>query len=197
MMGTRRAGWTGVLLVMAIVGGCATGTERAPSGEPGLVLPAELVIMPVGDDRDPRENAVDVTREVRNAASRILAKRGYVALARDEIAPGAVPAPRNLSAAQGRDLAPLGPRDSGALVFVAVTGVEEGYDYGGDNYVVKVVGVVVDPVTSRILWKSTGFGRTSLGGFMRIFAPQSSSYDAVYDAVKNLFRTLPRRDAKP
>jgi hypothetical protein len=57
---------------------------------------------------------------------------------------------------------------------------------------VVVSGVIVDPTSATIVWRGRGTGATSLGGFLRIFAPQSTAYDAVYEAVRNLLRGLPR-----
>jgi hypothetical protein len=123
---------------------------------------------------------------------RLLRKRGYVAIPRDEVEKDGVAAPATLVGAAGSDLAPLGPPDAGSLVFLAVDRVDEGYGYGGQEYRVVVTGVIVDPKSAKIVWRGKGTGATSLGGFLRIFAPQSTAYDAVYEAVRDLFRALPK-----
>lgn len=173
------------------LGACAMMSPRGPGEFVVDAFGRDLVLMPVGDERPPTPDRIDVSRDVRSASLRILTKKGYAAFARDELAAGGVAAPRGLGKAPPSELAALGPRDAGMLAYVAVTKVEHGYDHGGEKFDVTLTGVIVDPVTSKVLWRDTGSGRTSLGGFMRIFSPQSPSYDAVYAAVKSLFRNLP------
>jgi hypothetical protein len=54
-------------------------------GEQALDLPASLVLMPVGDARDDRFEDVEFSRYVRDAAVRVLGRKGYSAIPRDEI----------------------------------------------------------------------------------------------------------------
>jgi len=162
---------------------------------PVIALPAEMVLMPITDERAPEPDVVDVSHDVRSAAVRLLRKRGYVATPRDELEKDGMAAPATLMGATGKDLAALGPRDAGSLVFLAVDRVEESYGYGGEEYRVVVSGIVVDPKTTAIVWRGKGTGTTSLGGFLRIFAPQSTAYDAVYEAVRDLVRSLPKGPA--
>lgn len=179
--------------VALALGGCAGRDVDASSGAtPELVLPTEMILMPITDERPPTPDAVDVSRDVRSAAVRLLRKRGYVAIPRDEVEKDGVAAPATLVGAAGSDLAPLGPPHAGSLVFIAVDRVDEGYGYGGEEYRVVVSGVVVDPKSAKIVWRGKGTGATSLGGFLRIFAPQSTAYDAVYEAVRDLLRGLPK-----
>jgi hypothetical protein len=183
----------GVMLLLALAGCSATSGGGAEAHV--QLSSADLVLMPVGDERRPSPDLVDVTRDVRNTTLRVLAKKKYNPAARDDLVRGGVAAPRDLGTARAEELAALGPRDAGPLVYVAVTSVRRHYDFGGEKFAVIVSGVIVDPVTARVLWRDTGSGRSSLGGFMRIFSPQSPSYDAVYDAVKNLFRNLGARES--
>jgi len=181
------------VVLLVLLGGCARrGVDGGVAGSPELVLPTEMVLMPITDERPPKPDSVDISRDVRSAAVRLLRKRGYVAIPRDELYERGVAAPATLVGAAGRDLAALGPRDAGSLVFLAVDQVQESYGYGGREYRVVISGLVVDPNTSTIVWRGKGTGETSLGGFLRIFAPQSTTYDAVYEAVRNLLRDLPK-----
>jgi len=185
----------GVILCMAL-GGCAGHRRDAGLGE-SPALPADMVLMPITDERPPRPDAVDVSRDVRNVAVRLFRKRGYAATPRDEIVKEGLAAPATLRGAHGQDLAALGPNDAGPLIFIAVDRVDEGYGYGGNEYHVLLSAVIVDPRTGRILWKGTGTGSTALGGFLRIFSPQSPTYDAVYEAVRDLLRPLPKYAGDP
>lgn len=181
-----------VLLLVSLSGCVRRGVDGAVAEGPELVLPAEMVLMPITDERPPEPGSVDISRDVRSTAVRLLRKRGYVAIPRDELYKQGLAAPATLVGVAGRDLAALGPRDAGSLVFLAIDQVQESYGYGGREYRVVISGLVVDPKTSTIVWRGKGTGTTSLGGFLRIFAPQSTTYDAVYEAVRNLLRDLPK-----
>ena len=182
-----------LLLVAISLAGCAGRDEGAgEEAAQAVVLPAEMVLMPIIDERPPRPESADVSREVRDSAVRLLGKRGYAVTPRDEFEKGAVAAPTTLIGKTGRELAAIGPRDAGALVFVAIEQVEKGYDYGGDQYRVTLAAVIVDPRSGSIVWRGKGFGTTSLGGFLRILTLRSASYEAVYSAVRNVFRSLPK-----
>jgi hypothetical protein len=175
------------------LGGCAgRDVDTSAGATPELVLPTDMILMPITDERPPGPDAVDVSHDVRSAALRLLRKRGYVATPRDELDKRGVAAPATLVGAAGSDLAPLGPRDAGPLVFLAVDRVDQSYGYGGDQFRVVVSGVIVDPRSEKIVWQGKGTGTTSLGGFLRILAPQSTAYDAVYEAVRDLLRALPK-----
>jgi hypothetical protein len=176
--------------------GCAGGSRAVADRErSAVVLPASMVLMPVGDERVPSPLDVDPTRDVRTVTLRILGKKGYSVAPRDEIAGGGVAAPASLVGVDGEQLAALGPSDAGALLFISITEVERSYDYSGESFLIELSAVIVDPRSRQIVWRSTGRGRTSLSGFMRIFTPQSRTYDAVYDAVRSLFSTVPKRGA--
>jgi hypothetical protein len=180
------------VLVSCSASGCAGRNAAGASAAPALVLPTDMVLMPITDERPPQPDAVDISRDVRNASIRLLHKHGYVATPRDELEKEGIAAPTTLNGATGADLAALGPRDAGPLVFVGVDRVDESYGYGGYEYRVVLSAVIVDPTSGKIVWQGTGTGTTSLGGFFRIFSPQSTTYDAVYESVRDLFWPLPK-----
>jgi len=185
--------------VVAAIILAACSTDRPTDGAEGELavppLPAELVLMPISDERAQRFEDVEVSRYVRDAAVRVLARKGYAAVPRDEIAGRGLAAPQNLEEMTASDLAALAPKGADGLLFLSLTRVDRGYTYGGDDYAVSVSGVVVDADTRTIVWRGSGSGRTSLGGFFHVFSPRSPAYDAVYSALKNLFRTVPKRRA--
>jgi hypothetical protein len=193
--GTSRTLFARVLVVVICVwlGACAGRRGAAGPDEPSaLALPTDMVLMPITDERPPGPDAVDISRDVRNVAVRLFRKRGYVATPRDQIVKEGLAAPTTLRGVSGADLAALGPSDAGPLIFIAVDRVDEGYGYGGNEYRVVLSAVIVDVKTGRIVWQGAGSGSTALGGFLRIFSPQSQTYDAVYEAVRDLLRPLPK-----
>ena len=178
-----------------VLAACATNqnADGAKGQLETLPLPVELVLMPIGDERAERFENVEISRYVRDAAVRVLAGKGYAAVPRDDVASRGLAAPRDVDKMTGAELAALAPSGASTLLFLTLTRVERGYTYGGDDYAITLSGVVVDAVTKKILWRGIGSGRTSLGGFFRVLSPSSPGYDAVYGALRNLFRTVPKR----
>jgi hypothetical protein len=183
------------LVASLLVSACAsrqTGSSGA-DGEQVLTLPASLVLMPVGDERDARFEDVELSRYVRDAAVRVLGRKGYTALPRDEIEKGGLPAPRHIESMEPGELAALAPPGAEGLLFLSLTRARREYGYGGPQYDVTLSGLIVSPNTKTIIWRGSGSGRTSLGGFLRILSPSSPAYDAIYEALQHLFRDVPKR----
>jgi hypothetical protein len=151
--------------------------------------------MPVGDERESRFEDVELSRYVRDAAVRVLGRKGYTALPRDEIEKKGLPAPRDIDHMAASDLAALAPPGADGLLFLTLTRVRREYGYGGAQYDVTLSGIVVSPNTRTIVWRGSGSGRTSLGGFLRVLSPSSPAYDAIYEALQHLFRDIPKRRA--
>ena len=182
------------VLAALLLAGCAAGNgAKEQAAEAAPLLPVDLVLMPVGDERADRFEDVELNRYVREAAIRVLARKGYQAIPRDAVAHEGQAAARALDEMTGTELAALGPDGASALLFLAITRAEHSYTYGGDDYTVTLSGVVVTPSTRSIVWRDSGSGRTSLGGFLRIFSPRSPAYDAIYQALQHLFHDVPKR----
>ena len=178
-------------LALLLVASCSAGKDVSKDAPP--LLPIDLVLMPIGDERPDRFQDVELSRYVRDAAVRVLARKGYQAVPRDELARKGIAAPRDLDQMSGADLAALGPDGADGLLFLAITRADHSYTFGGEDYAVTLSGVVVQPDARRIVWRDSGSGNTSLGGFLRIFSPRSPAYDAIYQALQNLFRDVPKR----
>lgn len=183
------------LVASLVTSACAPrqGGSGGAHGEPAIDLPAALVLMPVGDARDDRFEDVDLTRYVRDAAVRVLGRKRYAVVPRDEIEEDGLPALRKPADMTASELAALAPPGAEALVFLSLTRVRQEYGDGGPQYEVTLSGTIVNPSTQTIVWRGTGSGRTSLGGFLRILSPSSPAYDAIYEALQHLFRDVPKR----
>ena len=183
------------LVSSLVISACAsrqTGSG-AVDGAPELILPASLVLMPVGDEREARFEDVELSRYVRDAAVRVLGRKGYTALPRDEIEKQGLPAPRDIDHMVVSDLAALAPPGADGLLFLTLKRVRREYGYGGEQYDVTLSGIIVSPKTRTVVWRGSGSGRTSLGGFLRVLSPSSPAYDAIYEALQHLFRDVPKR----
>lgn len=180
-----------------LLAACAANrdADSAKGEHEALPLPAELVLMPIGDERAERFEDVELPRYVRDAAVRVLAGKGYAAVPRDDVAKSGLAAPQDIDKMTPAELAALAPNGASTLLFLSLTRVERAYTFGGEDYDVTLSGVVVDAATKKVLWRGMGSGRTSLGGFFHVFSPRGPAYDAIYGALKNLFRTVPKHRA--
>jgi len=183
-------------LVVALAMSACAPRQKGSSGADGeqaLDLPASLVLMPIGDAREDRFADVELSRYVRDAAVRVLGRKGYAAMPRDEIEKEGLVAPRKPDEMTASELAALAPPGAEALVFLSIARARREYGYGGPQYDITLSGIIVSPRTQAIVWRGSGSGRTSLGGFLRILSPSSPAYDAIYEALQHLFRDVPKR----
>jgi len=177
---------------LALVAACSAPREPV-FADPSLleITTKELVLMPVVDQRENRMDQFDVGRHVRSAADRVLAKKGYTVLTSRLLEGAERPPFEGFAQLSAAELSKLGPADSKMLLFIAVDGVSHAYDRFGDEYYVRVSGILVDRDLSRVIWRDNGSGDTNFGGLLSVMSPAGSQYDAVYEALTNLFRTVP------
>ena len=186
-----------LLVVGVAVGGCARlGIGPEPDPSEVVVLPGSMVFMPVADARSDPYTHGEVRGYAREAAGRVLTKKGYALVPHHVIDGVESPPLADISDMSGTELAALGPDEAEWLLFVFVTKVLEGYDGAGETYQVGVGGIVVNREDGSILWQSSGSGRsTKRGGLLRLLPPTPVEYNAVYDAMQALFVYIPRAGA--
>jgi len=136
---------------------------------------------------------------VRKAAHRLLAKKGYALLSRDLFDEPGVSRPRvalrSLDGVSPSELAALGPAGAETLLYIFVKEVSQHYDGGGDAYRIVLSAVVVDQDSETIIWRSSGVGTSNFGGMLRAASPFRGQYDAAYEALVEVFSSIPNRKA--
>jgi hypothetical protein len=194
----RLGAWSvGVVTLLALTASACAPQREAIYADTGLseVLIGDLVLMPIADHRAERlDHGFDIGREIHDAAGKVLAKKGYSVTAATVLDSGSRMPAGGFEGLSESELAVLGPVDSKMLVFIAVTGVDKGYDRGGDEYMVRLTAIVVDRASSRVIWRDNGSGNSNFGGLLAVMTPAGRRYDAVYEALVNLFKTVPDRD---
>ena len=183
-----------VLMLAVVAGGCSS-RRAAVYAAPALeaVLTDELVLMPIVDQRADRFVPFEIARDVRTATPDVLGKKGYTVVASAQIEGGERPPFEGFEELSADDLAALGPEGSATLLFLGVTEVAKTYGGGGDEYRVRVTGILVDKGSQSVVWRDTGSGTSNFGGLLSVLSPSGSQYDAVYEALTSLFRTVPDR----
>jgi hypothetical protein len=177
--------------------GCARlGIQPPPDPSEVVALPESMVLMPVADDRAEPYSHGEVRNYVREAAGKVLAKKGYVVVpyqALEGVDSSPVQGIVNLT---GDELAALGPEGAEWLLFVSVTKIVEGYDSSGPALDIGVTGIVVNRNDGTVLWRSAGSSRSSKrGGLLRLLPPTPAGYNSAYDALQALFAYIPKAGA--
>jgi hypothetical protein len=185
----------GVVVATLVAGGGCASRRAAAYADPALgqTLTEQIVLMPIVDQRAERFDPFDVARDVRVAAPRVLAKKGYTAVAAASLDGAGRPPFEGFESLSARELAALGPEGGETLLFLGVTEVRHTYGGGGDEYRVRVTGTLVDKRSQRVLWRDSGSGTTNFGGLLSVMTPEGSRHDAVYEALTRLLRTVPDR----
>jgi hypothetical protein len=151
----------------------------------------ELILMPIVDQRENRLDKFEVGRYVRTATDKVLTKKGYTVLSSRHLDGSERPPFEGIDGMSARELANLGPDGSELLLFIVVRDVTHAYDALGEEYHVRLSGLLVDRSEERVLWRDKSSGDTNFFGFMSLLTLPGSQYDAVYEALMNLFRTVP------
>ncbi len=180
------------ILLTACVASCAN-KRRASFADAALVDVAtdQVVLMPIVDQRENKLQEFDVGRHVRNATDKVLGKKGYTVLTSRHLDGAERPPFVGFEALTAAELSGLGPEGSELLLFIAVRDVVYDFERVGDEYKVHLSGLLVDRTNERVLWRDKSSGDTNFFGLMSLLSAPGGRYDAVYEALTNLFRTVP------
>jgi hypothetical protein len=183
-----------VVLTWFLIGAC--GPRREPiSVDAGLVKGDYAIgtigLMPVIDVRpDPFEN-VEVLSHARSATERVLAGKGYTVVGETVATPEAPLAAAELAKLGDAELARLGPADREFFLYIYVERLDKGFDEYGAESRVTVSGVLFRRGSETPVWRDRAVGDSNLTGFFTVFSGPTIEYEAVYQAIRILFSTLP------
>ncbi len=191
MRGAGRRRLPAVCLVSVCLLGC--GGTRAPIElDPDFAATrwSSVALPPIVDVRADRFEQVRVVAQTRDAAERLLRAKGYqvttVALP-DEL--------RALSAAQLREgdpglLASAFAEQPPPVLLLFLERLEHGGESPGESSV-TISALLLDPAAQKVVWKDRSVGHSSFGGLFTILSGPSTEYEAVYEALRGVLRTLP------
>ena len=152
-----------------------------------------LQLMPVVDIRPDPFDAVNVATQLRSASKRVLERQGYqVSLEPVSTPERPVSAAelRRMDAAQISELAPAGHR---YLRVLYVERLDRGYQVTGESSRVRIRGRIVDAEERAEIWHDSASAESALTGILSVLTGPGTKYEALYQAARNLFRSLPDR----
>lgn len=181
-----------VVLVGVLVSSCSTLTggpisiDRDFKGAP----PAEIQLLPVLDARQVKSDHVLVSRNVRDTMVEFLKTKNYRILVEREplVAP-----PADLHDLTPEQMAALVAGRKGPVMLVQVDRMTREREELGETYIVKLSGYLLDAPSSRILWRDSATGESSLNGLLSVLSRGSGEYEAAMNAARRLSASLPTR----
>jgi hypothetical protein len=154
--------------------------------------PAEIQILPVIDARQVRSDHVLVSRNVRDTTVEFLKAKNYrVAVERGD----APDAPGDLNDLEPEALAALVAGRVGPVLLLQVDRMTREREELGVTYTVKLSGFLLDAPTSKILWRDSATGESSLNGLLSVLSRGSGEYEAAMNAARRLVASMPARSA--
>jgi len=192
----RRCGLVLALLAAVVVAaGCASREPIHLAPDFADLRIDRIVVMPVIDVRFERFEHVRLVSYVREVVHKVVSKKGYTAVPGSFAGEDGAAIAAELPKMTVDQLAELGPPDATTLLYVYFEDLKTDYDTGGDEARITLSAVLIDKATRSELWRDRGIGVSHLGGLLSLASPPSSEYEAVYNAVKDLFLTLPEKAA--
>jgi len=154
-----------------------------------------ISLMPVIDLREDQFDNVNIASQARSASKRLLAARGYVVVPDTAATPDRPLSSGELAAMSDAELAELGEAHSPVLLYVYVEKLDREFTDAGEQSRVTVSGVLIDRQTKQPLWRDKAVGQSNMTGLFTVLTGPSTEYEAVYQALRYLFSTIPKRKA--
>ncbi len=183
----------GALALVALVGACAPMRDPLLLSEqfdPSLVR--KIALPPIVDVRPDRFEQVLATVRARHAALRVLSDKGY------RVEEVELPerlrsmSPLEVSAASPELLASaFAGLDTYVLLLFLERLDREGEGPGETS--VTISAILLDLRAGRALWRDRSAEHSTLGGLLTVLSGGSAGYEAVYQAVRGVLRTLPSK----
>jgi hypothetical protein len=171
-----------------------------PKREPLYIAPAFaeaeyaidlITLMPVIDVRPDPFAYVRIVSQARSAGERILSGKGFTVVSEILSTPGKQYGSSELAAMSDAELATLGPEERENLLFIYVEKLEYGYGEGAAGSRVTVSAVLISRSEKQAIWRDRAVGDSSLEGLLTVLSGASTEYQAVYQALRALFSTMP------
>lgn len=202
MLRADRGGVRPVIAALAVVitmpviltGGCSSTRQRVSVSQALIDRDIRnLQLMPVIDTRPDPFDTVNVATQLRAASKRVLERQGYLVSLEPISTPERPVSAAELvrmDAAQISDLAPPGHR---YLLLLYVERLDRGYQVTGESSRVRIRGRIVDAEERAEIWHDSASAESALTGILSVLTGPGTRYEALYQAARNLFRSLPNR----
>jgi hypothetical protein len=179
-------------LGLALVVGC--GAKREPVYASPSFAQSDfrmLQLMPIIDTRADPFDAVTAANQFRSASKRVLGGRGYLVSIEAISSPERQVSAGEIAKMNVLQLADLAPADQRYLLFLYIDQLDRGYDTRGERSKVRVRGRLIDAQVKAEIWRDEATAESALVGMLSILSGPGTDYEALFQAARNLFLTLP------
>ncbi len=184
------------LVALIVVSAAGCGARREPiyldqALAEGAYEIGTVALMPVIDVRPDPFGHVQILSHARHASERLLSNKGYTVVLETVSSVEKPLGSAELATMSDAELAELGPPDREYLLYIYVERLEKGYDEFGAESRVTVSGVLFRRSAKQAVWRDRAVGESNLVGLFTVLAGPTTEYEAVYQAIRVLFSTMP------
>jgi hypothetical protein len=154
-----------------------------------------ISLMPAIDVRPDPFAHIEIAGQARSASKRLLARKSYLLIMDSASMATKTYSSGELAAMDVSELARLGDPASEAVLYIYVEKLEQGFRDTGPESRVTVSGVLIDRTTENAIWRDRAVGTSNMTGLFTVLTGPSTEYEAVYQALRHLFATFPKRAA--
>lgn len=152
-----------------------------------------LQLMPVIDTRPDPFDSVTVATQLRTASRRVLERRGYQVSLEPVSTPKRPVAAAELLRMDDAQISELAPPGHRYLLLLYVERLDRGYEVTGESSRVRIRGRIVDAEQRSEIWRDAASAESALTGILSVLTGPGTRYEALYQAARNLFQSLPDR----
>lgn len=183
-----------VVFTVFIISGCSTVQKIPIKLDPHFKERGidTIVLMPIVDRRVDKKGVVNLEKDLRLPAKKILEKRGYTVIMPDKFSEGGDISADNVAEMDIADLSGLGPKESRALLFIFVEDVIDEYVVLAYTFKIEATGSLIEKVEKVELWRDKGIGAYGQGGLISGITAGMDKACAVSACLENMLCTIPK-----
>jgi len=184
-----------VLLCVSVLllSGCATVKKIPIKLDPNFRAKSidTIVLMPIVDRRIDKTAKIDLEKEVRIPAKKLLEKKGYTVIMPETFGEGINVNANDVGEMGVDDLSTLGPKDSKALLYIYIEDISESYIVLAYTFKIESTGSLIYKQEKVELWRDKGIGVSGQGGLISGVVSGLDRAEAISYSRENMFVTLP------
>jgi len=180
-------------VLAALFVGCATKLKQACYLSPDFQLSTidKIVILPPVDLRIDKKIKVDLEKQIRKPAAKILKKKGYQVVLSDNLGDIGQIFDEDLKKADPDWIQHLGPRGTRYIMILCLVDVYTKLTFGSTGNA-ELAGYLYDKNAGILIWHDKGIGQVGQGGLIGMLMKGVRDEEAISKALEDLLASIPR-----
>lgn len=198
MRGYRIAVFMVFVAGLFLLNGCSTVPKMPIKLDPNFASKNidTVVLMPVVDRRIDKKGSIDLEKDIRIPAKKILEKKGYIVIMPSSFGEGITASMGDVGEMNTQELSDLGPKDARALIFIYVEDIIDEYIVMAYTFKIEATGSLIEKQEKAELWRDKGIGAEGQGGLISGVTSVFNKSAAISRCLSDIFVTLPNCPAK-